>query len=273
MYKRQDQGESDEGEDEEDGKNEKPALTEEEEAFQKYMNGPDETDSSDEESEEESYPAAYSSVVSVASSNSSDTKSSFSNYGTWVDIIAPGSSILSAVYDDNFASWSGTSMATPLVAGALGLVWSYYPNESADKIQQMLLRGTDNIDDNNSSYSGKIGSGRLNVFRALASGALPQLKVASYSALPLNDDDGVLNPGEIALMRVVLVNEEGWADAKNITATLSSDHWAVTMIDSEAVFPDIDSGSSGVNVADRFQFQVDVDTVSYTHLRAHETDS
>ena len=49
-----DQGESDEGEDEEDGKNEKPALTEEEEAFQKYMNGPDETDSSDEESKEES---------------------------------------------------------------------------------------------------------------------------------------------------------------------------------------------------------------------------
>ena len=214
-----------------------------------------------EESEEESYPAAYSSVLSVASSNSSDTKSSFSNYGTWVDIIAPGSSILSAVYDDNYSSWSGTSMATPLVAGALGLVWSYYPDESAEKIKQMLLRGTDNIDDNNSSYLGKIGSGRLNVFRAIASGSLPQLKVASYSALPVNDDDGVLNPGEIALMRVVLVNEEGWADAKNITATLSSDHWAVTMIDSEAVFPDIGSGSSGVNVADRFQFQVDVDMV------------
>ena len=211
-----------------------------------------------EESEDESYPAAYRSVVSVASSNSSDRKSGFSNYGTWVDIIAPGSGILSTVYDGKYASWSGTSMSSPLVAGALGLVWSYYPNESADKIEQMVLRGTDNIDDNNSSYVGKIGSGRLNVFRAIASGMLPQLKVSSYSTQPVNDDDGVLNPGEIALMRVVLVNEEGWADAKNITATLSSDHWAVTMIDSEAVFPDIGSGNSGVNVTDRFQFQVDV---------------
>lgn len=204
------------------------------------------------------YPAAYNNVLSVASSTSRDRKSGFSNYGSWIDITAPGSGILSTVYDGKYASWSGTSMASPLVAGALGLIWSYYPDESVDKIEEMLLRGTDNIDENNSSYIGKLGSGRLNVYRAIASGSLPQLSVSSYSVQPVNDDDGVLNPGEMAKLRVVLENEEGWADASNVTAVLATDHWAVTMIDSEAVFADIAAGNSGVNVTDRFQFQVDV---------------
>ncbi len=203
------------------------------------------------------YPSAYPSVVGVASSNSSDKKSSFSNYGTWVDITAPGSGILSTVYDGDYQSWSGTSMATPLVAGALGLLWSYYPREPAERILEMLLRGSDDIDDNNSSYAGKLGHGRLNMYRAIASGTLPQLSVASYSVQAVDDDDGVLNPGETGLMRVVLENEIGWADASNVTAELSSDHWAVTMIDSEAVFPNIPSGNSGVNVTDRFEFQIE----------------
>lgn len=210
-----------------------------------------------ESSDEPYYPAAYSTVVAVAASNSSDKKSGFSNYGSWVDIIAPGSGILSTVYDGDYEAWSGTSMAAPLVAGALGLIWSFYPNESVDRIEEMLLRGTDDIYDNNSNYDEKLGTGRLNVYRAIASGTLPQLKVASYSVQTIDDDDEVLNPGEAGLLRVVLQNEEGWANASNITAKLYTDHWAVTIIDSEAVFPDISSGSSGVNVTDRFKFEID----------------
>tara|TARA_B100001123_G_scaffold420359_2_gene526638 strand:+ start:4373 stop:7675 length:3303 start_codon:yes stop_codon:yes gene_type:complete len=203
------------------------------------------------------YPSAYPSVVGVASSNSNDKKSSFSNYGAWVDISAPGSGILSTIYDGDYQSWSGTSMASPLVAGAVGLLWSYYPREPAERILQMLLRGTDNIDNNNSTYAGKLGKGRLNMYRAIASGTLPKLSVASYSVQAVNDDDGVLNPGETGLLRVVLENEDGWSDASNVRAELSTDHWAVTLSDSEAVFPNIPSGNSGVNVTDRFRFQID----------------
>ncbi|MEE2876337.1 MAG: S8 family serine peptidase [Candidatus Neomarinimicrobiota bacterium] len=210
-----------------------------------------------ENSDEVHYPSGYSSVVAVAASNSNDKKSGFSNYGTWVDIIAPGSGILSTVYDGDYQSWSGTSMASPLVAGAIGLLWSYYPRESDDRILEMLLKGTDNIDDNNSTYAGKLGSGRLNMYRAIASGTLPQLRVASYSVQAVDDDDGVLNPGETGLLRVVLENDDGWADASSVTAELSTDHWAVTLIDSEAVFPNIPSGNSGVNVTDRFKFRID----------------
>ncbi|MBF90002.1 MAG: hypothetical protein CMG75_10220 [Candidatus Marinimicrobia bacterium] len=208
-------------------------------------------------SDEFHYPSAYSSVIAVASSNSNDKKSGFSNYGKWVDIIAPGSGILSTVYNENYESWSGTSMASPLVAGALGLIWSYYPNESAERIEQMLFKGADDIYEKNQNYNGELGSGRLNVFRSIASGTLPQLKVASYSVQAEDDDDEILNPGEVGFLRVVLENEDDWADASDIYAKISTDHWAVTLLDSEAVFPNIKSGNSGVNVVDRFKFQID----------------
>ncbi|MBL0385952.1 peptidase S8 [Tumebacillus sp. ITR2] len=71
-----------------------------------------------------SYPAAYNNVVSVASTTSTDAKSSFSNYGSWVDVAAPGSSILSLRLGGGTTTMSGTSMATPLVAGLMSLTWS-----------------------------------------------------------------------------------------------------------------------------------------------------
>ena len=80
-----------------------------------------------------SYPAYYDKAIAVGSTASSATKSSFSNYGTWVDVAAPGSSIYSTAPDHNNSIWgsgvkygtiSGTSMASPHVAGFAGLVFS-----------------------------------------------------------------------------------------------------------------------------------------------------
>ncbi|MBK8129351.1 MAG: S8 family serine peptidase [bacterium] len=77
------------------------------------------------------YPAAYPQVLAVAGTGPGDVKGSFSNYGDWVDISAPGQTIWSTVYDDSYVGWSGTSMSAPFVAGAATLVWSNYPNLSA----------------------------------------------------------------------------------------------------------------------------------------------
>ncbi|MGH3712474.1 MAG: S8 family serine peptidase, partial [Micromonosporaceae bacterium] len=70
------------------------------------------------------YPAAYPNCFAVASTTSTDARSSFSNYGSWVEVAAPGSSIYSAWLNSGYNTISGTSMATPHVAGLAGLLAS-----------------------------------------------------------------------------------------------------------------------------------------------------
>ena len=70
------------------------------------------------------YPAAYlDSVIAVAATNRQDRRATFSNYGSWVDVAAPGVDVLSTV-PRGYASWNGTSMATPHVAALAGLLAS-----------------------------------------------------------------------------------------------------------------------------------------------------
>ena len=114
------------------------------------------------------YPAAYNGVIAVASTDDSDNKSGFSNYGTWVDVSAPGSAIRSTIAQGNgYTGFSGTSMATPMVAGLLGLMKSHNPNLSNAKLEQCLIDSADNIYSINPSYIGKMGSGRINAKKSL----------------------------------------------------------------------------------------------------------
>lgn len=63
----------------------------------------------------------------------------FSNYGTRVDLFAPGVDIYSSTPDDTYESFDGTSMASPAVAGAAALLMSYYPDLTAQQIKTILL--------------------------------------------------------------------------------------------------------------------------------------
>lgn len=130
------------------------------------------------------YPAGYDHVISVASSAPSDAKSGFSNYGTWIDITAPGSAIWSTVPGNSYGTKSGTSMASPLVAGLAGLMLSMNPGLLPDDIEACLLSTADNIDGANPSYIGELGAGRINAFEALncISTTLDYPPVADFTA-------------------------------------------------------------------------------------------
>ncbi|WP_027955008.1 S8 family peptidase [Halobacillus kuroshimensis] len=69
-------------------------------------------------------PASYDNVIAVGAVDRYDRKASFSNYGTWVDVTAPGVSIASTMPNGGYAYMSGTSMAAPHVAGLAGLLAS-----------------------------------------------------------------------------------------------------------------------------------------------------
>ena len=120
-------------------------------------------------SDAEYFPGAYDPVVAVASTNQNDNVSGFSNYGEWVDIAAPGSSVLSTwlvgqgSVEDNYEYLSGTSMAAPHVSGAAALVVSEFPGiSSPEQVESTLEQAADDI-----GASVDIGAGRLNLAQAL----------------------------------------------------------------------------------------------------------
>lgn len=84
------------------------------------------------------YPAYYVNSIAVAATDSTDTKASFSNYGSWVDLAAPGFSIYSTFPGNRYAYLSGTSMATPFVSALSSLVFANNPAFSNTEVRNKI---------------------------------------------------------------------------------------------------------------------------------------
>ena len=122
------------------------------------------------------YPSGFDleNIIAVGATDDRDFYVSFSSYGaTRVDLAGPGVSILSTVpsgtcsmcTSSGYLSASGTSMATPHVAGAAALVWSAFPGLTADEVKQRLLSAVDYIGDKGGNAAKPtLTNGRLNLF-------------------------------------------------------------------------------------------------------------
>ncbi len=156
------------------------------------------------------YPCSFDepNVVCVAATTSKDQLSSFSNIGaTRVDLGAPGSNVYSTTPDNSYAYYSGTSMATPHVAGAAGLLRGFEPTASVARIKDALLSTTDPL----AALSGKtVSGGRLNVANAVEG---------------LRPADGT---AKVQIGAGRLTFTAGNAAANNVTISLSSGTYTVS---------------------------------------------
>jgi thermitase len=119
------------------------------------------------------YPAAFPNVVSVANIDNKDQKHSSSNHGTWVDVAAYGTHIVATLPTHqnafgilNYGYLTGTSMASPMVAGVAGLVWSSPHGTSNQAVVDRLLSTVDNISGTGTYWE----KGRINAEEAVGGG-------------------------------------------------------------------------------------------------------
>jgi len=120
------------------------------------------------------YPSAYDTVISVAATNRNDEKASYSNYGSTIELCAPGGDrgyyrrtyILSTYIDNSYAYAYGTSMACPHVSGLAALVWSYASDLTNEQLRLHLRDTADDLGD--PGWDPYYGYGRINAYRALA---------------------------------------------------------------------------------------------------------
>ncbi|HLQ79069.1 MAG TPA: S8 family serine peptidase, partial [Terriglobia bacterium] len=109
------------------------------------------------------YPAAYSGVITVASITLSDQKASFSNYGSSVDVDAPGVDVVSAYPGGGYAVASGTSFSSPEVAGLVALILTHKTTGIATSVNSTSV----NVDGWNPGYATMLGYGRIDALRAV----------------------------------------------------------------------------------------------------------
>jgi subtilisin family serine protease len=125
------------------------------------------------------YPGYYKEVIAVSALGNKNTRAYYSNYGSWVDIAAPGGDqsianedgTLSTLPNNRYGYFQGTSMACPHVSGIAALIVSKFegPGFTADKLKTQLLTAIRDVDTLNPDYAGKLGAGYADSWLALQS--------------------------------------------------------------------------------------------------------
>jgi subtilisin family serine protease len=94
-------------------------------------------------------------------------KSDYANYGTWVDITAPGDAIRSTFPISMYANWSGTSMATPFISGQAALIHAVYGSLDPVGVEMKIRKSAQPLTLQNLTYVGMLGAGEANVCASL----------------------------------------------------------------------------------------------------------
>lgn len=226
------------------------------------------------------YPAALEHVIAVGSCDLGDNKSDFSNYGTWIDVLAPGGyataglvgigafSILSTTYNEAGTAWDmingttggaasfgvsgnydlmqGTSMACPVTSGLCGLILSANPDLTPEELTAILKNTCTNVNAQNAAFVDSIGAGRIDAFAAVtAAMSLNAPLVADFEASEVVIPEG----GIIDFTDLTTGTPTSWAwEFEGGTPSTSTDqNPAAITYDTEGIYMVTLTAGDGVN--------------------------
>ena len=190
------------------------------------------------------YPSGYDNVVAVAPLGTNNQWNHWATYHETIDLSAPGENIRSTTCN-SYASWNGSSMASPVAASVFGLLKSYNPTWTNEMVQMMVLETADPIiyTVNSESYlEGRLGKGRVDTYYALTTPLFPKIEYVGEDIV--SGGDNTINAAETAEIYIILFNNPEWGDATNLQATLSTDSPYATIINPEINYGNILAGEA-----------------------------
>ena len=188
------------------------------------------------------YPSGYDYVLSVAATTESDLKASFSNFGSTVDISAPGTGILSTQFDNAYGTVQGTSFSAPITAGAAALVWSHDPSLTPLQVAEQV-RVTADVsiyEKNSSNFKNLLGKGRLDIHAALTL-EFPSIRAANPKLV--NQQGGNIEPGQSGSLELSFTNFLK-SSTSGLTVSVASSSSDLTFQTSELNLGFIETGAS-----------------------------
>lgn len=177
------------------------------------------------------FPGGYDEVIAVTATDQADEPASFTNFGEWVELAAPGVRIYSTVTNNDYRYMSGTSMACPHVSGVAALVWSQFPNATRDWVRFWLRFTADDLGD--LGFDVYYGYGRVNAERAVGEPPDHDLLVLDLEVPQF------IEPGSVGNFTSIILNF-GRFNETNLTVQL--------LVDGQVVdFVNVDFLASGVS--------------------------
>lgn len=186
----------------------------------------------DENSSAPFYPAAFENVLAVGAINPMDEKTTLSNFGEWIDVVAPGFIINDYLVPDSVQTKiSGTTLASAYVTGLAGLLCSHEGKMAADSLLKRIIFSSENIYQKNETFLGNLGAGRINILRAINEQQKPNIFFQRIEYLTDNLNNQLFPGDDVS---VVLKLKNLSVAAENVNITMSSLTPYINLIENES---------------------------------------